>query len=96
VSALYAALCDMADAYDEREEARAEAIAERRHLARMNHWCRDCLGFTGPGSPCAIEEDEPEDEPEDDSEFCQGCNPEPTVEELECGVCASCGKELLG
>lgn len=39
--------------------------------------------------------DPPEpDEPEDDSAFCGGCNPEPTISELECGRCDSCGKEL--
>ncbi len=31
---------------------------------------------------------------DDDSEFCQGCNPEPTIGELENGRCDSCGKEL--
>lgn len=56
MSPLYAALCDLPDA---REEFLAEDRERRRRLARMNHWCRDCLGHTGPGSPCAIEEDEP-------------------------------------
>lgn len=38
----------------------------------------------------------PEDEPEeDDGDFCPGCNPEPTISELENGRCDSCGKELL-
>lgn len=31
---------------------------------------------------------------EDESDFCQGCNPEPTAEELDRGVCASCGGAL--
>jgi hypothetical protein len=35
-----------------------------------------------------------EEEPDEDSEFCHGCNPEPTMEEQDCGICASCGKAL--
>lgn len=31
---------------------------------------------------------------EEESDYCMGCNPEPTIGELECGTCASCGKEL--
>jgi hypothetical protein len=38
--------------------------------------------------------DPPEDEPEDESEFCGGCNPEPTISEVENGRCDSCGKAL--
>lgn len=34
------------------------------------------------------------DESEDEGDYCPGCNPEPTINELECGKCASCGKEL--
>ncbi|MBL0390576.1 hypothetical protein JJ685_05410 [Ramlibacter monticola] len=37
-------------------ELRAEDRAERRRL--RGHWCRDCLGHTGPGSPCAPESEE--------------------------------------
>jgi hypothetical protein len=40
--------------------------------------------------------DPPEvDEPEDDGDFCPGCNPEPTISELENGRCDSCGKDLF-
>ena len=51
------------DDYEDPEasELRAEARAERRRM--RPHWCRDCLGHTGPGSPCA-----PDDE-DDDSGF---------------------------
>jgi hypothetical protein len=37
---------------------------ERRIAARRNHWCPECRGNTGPGSPCAPEEDD--NEPEED------------------------------
>lgn len=43
----------------------------------------------------AMGEDLPEDEPEDGGDFCGGCNPEPTISELENGRCDSCGRELL-
>lgn len=72
-----------------------EMHAARRARSRANHWCTTCHGQTGPGSPCYMGEEEPEDEPEDEGDFCGGCNPEPTVSELECGKCDSCGKELL-
>lgn len=49
---------------DRDEEARRDAIDERRRAARLNHFCMDCLGHVGPGSPCAIEPD-PEDETDD-------------------------------
>jgi hypothetical protein len=65
---------------------------DREPRPRAAHWCSVCHGHTGPGSPCA--EDEPEEEVEDDSPYCGGCNPEPTIEEMDSGVCASCGKEL--
>lgn len=53
----------MYDSYDDTyAELAAEAAAERRRAARMHHWCDVCHGKTGPGSPCAIEEDEPEAE----------------------------------
>lgn len=73
------------------EDLRREVIDQRREQARAWHWCSVCHGHTGPGSPCY---DGPEDEPEDDSEFCAGCNPEPTISELENGRCDSCGKVL--
>lgn len=34
----------------EADELRAMDRAERRRL--RPHWCSECLGFTGPGSPC--------------------------------------------
>lgn len=68
----------------------AEDVAARRQRARLNHWCEECHGHTGPGSPCAIDE---EPGPEDDSPFCE-CNAEPTINELEDGRCDACGKEL--
>lgn len=76
-------------AADVDEDLRREDRAER---SRSLHWCSVCHGHTGPGSPCAPEP--PEDEPEEVSDFCGGCNPEPTIDELECGTCASCGREL--
>jgi hypothetical protein len=42
------------------DEERAEAAAERRRL--RPHWCRDCLGRVGPGSPCYEEPEEQENE----------------------------------
>lgn len=74
--------------YDD-QDLIAEARAERRRNAY--HWCSVCHGHTGAGSPCA---EEPEEEPEEESDYCQGCNPEPTISELEDGRCDSCGKEL--
>lgn len=38
----------------------AEAREERRRNAQLWHWCDLCHGHTGPGSPCAPEEDEQE------------------------------------
>lgn len=47
------------DEYDnEAADLRAEARAERRR--QRSHWCETCMGHTGPGSPCAPDEDEPE------------------------------------
>lgn len=71
------------------EDLRRESIDEPRGRTRMYHWCETCHGHTGPGSPCAID-DEPE--PEDDSEFCPGCTDEPTVSELDAGSCDCYGK----
>jgi hypothetical protein len=53
------------DVDDDLSELRAEAAAERRRL--RPHWCSECRGFDGPGSPCYVE---PDDEPttEDDSD----------------------------
>lgn len=45
----------------DRADARAEAQAERAHGRRRRHWCQECRGHTGPGSPCH--------EPADDDEF---------------------------
>lgn len=42
-----------------------EAREQRRRERRMWHWCEDCHGHTGPGSPCAVD-DEPKDEQEDE------------------------------
>ena len=47
---------------DERDYWRAIDREERRRNAY--HWCSTCHGRTGPGSPCAVDE-EPE-QPEDD------------------------------
>jgi hypothetical protein len=81
---------------DDLSDLRAEDAAQRRKAARLNHWCTECFGRTGPGSPCHVEpDDEPEDEDEDDgTTFCLGCNPEETVSEIESGKCASCGRKL--
>ena len=40
------------------DELRAEDEAERRRL--RPHWCSECHGFTGPGSPCRPDEDDDE------------------------------------
>lgn len=50
-------LCSM-----EREEYAYEARMQRTRY----HWCRDCLGHTGPGSPCA--QDEPQDNEQESSD----------------------------
>jgi hypothetical protein len=71
-----------------------DAPDDYENRPRRPHWCSVCHGHTGPGSPCATDE-EPEDDPEDEGDFCGGCNPEPTISELENGCCDSCGKELL-
>lgn len=57
-----------------------------------NHWCMECHGKTGPGSPC-FEGDDDETEA-DTSPYCE-CNAEPTINELENGKCDCCGKEIL-
>lgn len=49
------------------DDLRREAMEERRAHARLWHWCSECHGNTGPGSPCAIEP-EPEDEPEEEAD----------------------------
>lgn len=72
------------------DDARRESMDERRARARLNHWCDVCHGHTGPGSPCAPDDDEPE---ENDSPYCE-CNAEPTISELEDGRCDACGKEI--
>lgn len=64
---------------------------EREPRARQPHWCSECHGHTGAGSPCA---EDVEEDAEEESDFCGGCNPEPTIGELESGRCDSCGKEL--
>ena len=33
-------------------DVREEMADERRRRARDRHWCPECLGHTGPGSPC--------------------------------------------
>jgi hypothetical protein len=38
------------------EDARREAVDERRQRARMNHWCEECRGRSG--GPC---DQDPED-----------------------------------
>jgi cytochrome c5 len=50
----------------EEAELRAEARQERRENARYHHWCDVCHGHTGPGSPCAPEEPEPEESNDDE------------------------------
>jgi hypothetical protein len=56
-----------------------------------------------PGDPCRAIDGEIAECPRpsvtawraaDESEFCQGCNPEPTISELEGNKCDCCGKEL--
>lgn len=78
------------DTADRDEEARRDAIDERRRAARMNHWCEDCRGHSG--GPCDFGDDEPE--PEEETDFCLGCSDEPTINELEDGRCDACGKYL--
>lgn len=58
------------DDYEDGEaaELRAEARAERRRAASRNHFCEVCLGRTGPGSPCAPDDEEPQAEAEQDEE----------------------------
>jgi cytochrome c5 len=50
----------------EEDELRAEARQQRRENARYHHWCDVCHGHTGPGSPCAPEEPEPEESNDDE------------------------------
>lgn len=50
------------DEYDYDYDLRAEAAQERRERARWRHWCEDCHGHTGPGSPCVEEPPEAQDE----------------------------------
>lgn len=64
MSRLWEALCDLPVAYD---EMRAEAAEDRRRSARMNHWCTECNGNVGKGSPCYVEPQEPE--PQDEEDF---------------------------
>jgi hypothetical protein len=52
----------LADYDDLRDELRAEAAAERRRL--RPHWCSECRGHTGQGSPCAPDDNEREEEEE--------------------------------
>jgi hypothetical protein len=52
----------LADYDDLRDELRSEAAAERRRL--RPHWCSECHGHTGQGSPCAPDDDEREEEEE--------------------------------
>lgn len=48
-------------------DVREEMYEERRRRIQARHWCDECHGHTGPGSPCHIEPDpEPEPEPEED------------------------------
>jgi hypothetical protein len=46
------------------EDARREAIDERRRRARMNHWCEDCRGFSG--GPCDFGEEQDEEQESDE------------------------------
>jgi hypothetical protein len=43
------------------DDLRAEARRERAEQSRAWHWCSDCHGHTGPGSPC-YDGPEPEEE----------------------------------
>jgi hypothetical protein len=52
------------------------------------------VGISGMCEMCFDEVTADPDE-EDESDFCPGCNPEPTISELENGRCYSCGKDLL-
>lgn len=53
------------------------------------------VAITGICERCfdALFDDAEEDENEG-LDLCPGCNPEPTISELECGRCDSCGKAL--
>ena len=55
------------DPEDIPNDVREEMADERRRRARDRHWCPDCLGHTGPGSPC-YQEPEPDPQPEDDDD----------------------------
>lgn len=48
--------------YDPPSDVRDEMAAERRRRARLNHWCAECHGFTGPNSPCWEPEESEENE----------------------------------
>lgn len=47
------------DDYEDAEaaELRAQDRAERREQAKWRHWCDECHGRIGPGSPCYPGED---------------------------------------
>jgi hypothetical protein len=42
-----------------------EAREQRRRARRMWHWCDECHGHTGPGSPCYVEPEESRDDEEE-------------------------------
>lgn len=39
-------------------DVREEMYEERRARARSRHWCEECHGHTGAGSPCAPDDEE--------------------------------------
>lgn len=39
-------------------DVREEMYEERRARARYRHWCEECHGYTGAGSPCAPDDEE--------------------------------------
>jgi hypothetical protein len=63
----------------------------------VNVYSRDGMREIAISGMCETCFDEVTAEPdeEEESDFCQGCNPEPTISELERGCCDCCGKEIL-
>ena len=52
----------MLDLEDIPYDVREDMARERARRAQYRHWCEECHGQTGPGSPCAIEPPEPEEQ----------------------------------
>lgn len=53
------------DDYDPPSDVLDDVIAERKRAAASRHWCTECHGHTGPGSPCHVPDDEDEPTEED-------------------------------